>query len=238
MRMTVAALDSAVKLPSDFEGMFLDGFRAHFTVPKKLPISVVTGWQPCDPLGFRCASGVLNLSAAVYVTARNDGTLSDAKVIDESITPSLADSLRSALVAMSRAKDVPPTGEAETIALAIRVGPVPADSAMGTSHLFKAVIPHYSWPFSSAVMPETGVNPPYPFSAWMAGIEDSVAVAFTVDADGRVAPESIDLVSAHYREFVASVVKVLVKARYHPAHLGDCAVATRIKQRFVFKALQ
>jgi hypothetical protein len=65
-----------------------------------------------------------------------------------------------------------------------------------------------------------------------------VTLAFTVGSDGTIAPESIDLVSANYREFVASVVNALLKARYHSAHLGDCAVATRMKQRFLFKVPQ
>jgi TonB family protein len=237
--MFVAAQDSAIKLPRDFAGMFIDGFRPHFTAPKKLPLSVVTGWQPCDSLGTRCASGVLNLSAAIYLTAHNDGTLSDANVIDETMTPDLADGLRAALVAMSRANDVPPVGETDMIALAIKVAPQEsADSSQALSYLFKAVVPRYSWPFSSASMPEAGVNATYPLSARLAGVEDSVSLAFTVDAEGRIAPESIDLVSANYREFVASAVNALVKARYHPAHLGDCAVATRMKQRFLFKAPQ
>jgi hypothetical protein len=239
VRMTVAAQDSAVKLPRDFAGMFVEGFRSHFKVPKMLPLSVVTGWQPCDSLGFRCASGALNLSAAIYVTAHNNATLSDASVIDETITPALADSLRSALGAMSRANDVPPTGEAETIALAIRVSPQEsADSGPASTNLFKAVVPHYGLPFSSAIMPEAGVDASYPLTARLAGVEDSVAIAFTVDADGTIVPESLDLVSANYREFVASVATALLGARYHPAHLGDCAVATRMKQRFVFKAPQ
>jgi hypothetical protein len=237
VKMSVAAQDSAVRLPRDFEGMFVEGFRSHFTVPKILPLSVVTGWQPCDSLGFRCASGALSLSAVIYVTAHNNGTLSDASVIDETITPALADGLRSALAAMSRANDVPPTGEAETITLAIKVAPQEsADSGQASTNLFKAVVPHYSWPFSPAIMPEAGVNASYPLHARLAGVEDSVAIAFTVDADGRIVPESLDLVSANYREFVASVVNALLEARYHPAHLGDCPVATRMKQRFVFKA--
>ena len=70
----------------------------------------------------------------------------------------------------------------------------------------------------------------------MAGIGDSVTVAFTVRADGTIAIESLDLVTANYREFVASVFNALASARYHPAHLGDCAVATRMKQRFMFQA--
>jgi len=68
-----------------------------------------------------------------------------------------------------------------------------------------------------------------------AGVQDSVTVAFTVRADGTIAAESMDLVAANYSEFVVSVLNALARTRYHPAHLGDCAVATRMKQRFMFK---
>ncbi len=239
VRVAVTAQDSTVELPRDFEGLFVYGLRTHFKLPKKLPLSVVTGWQPCDSLGSRCVGGVLNLGATIYVTAHNDGTLSDATVIDETITPALADSLGAALAAMSRTNDVPPIGKAESVQLAIKVSPQEAaDTGHASTHLFKAVVPHYSRPFSYATMPAAGVNAPYPLNARLAGIGDSVTLAFTVGSDGTIAAESIDLVSAGYREFVTSVVNALLNARYHPAHLGDCAVATRMKQRFLFKAPQ
>lgn len=239
VKMSVAAQDSTVKLPREFEAFFVDGFRSHFTIPRKLPLSVVTGWQPCDSLGSRCVGGVLNLGAVVYVTAHDDGTLLDATVIDETMTPALADSLSAALGAMSRAKEVPSLGEADSIALTIRVAPEErADTVQAARYLFKAVVPRYSSPFSYATMPQAGVDARYPVNARLAGIEDSVTLAFTVGSDGTIAAESIDLVSANYREFVASVFDALVKARYHPAHLGDCAVATRMKQRFVFRIPQ
>ena len=76
----------------------------------------------------------------------------------------------------------------------------------------------------------------YPLTAGLAGIGDSVVVAFTVRGDGTIAAESVDLVTASYRDFVGPVVEALAETRYHPAHLGDCAVASRLKQRFVFKA--
>ena len=239
VRATLTALDSSVELPPDFEGLFIYALRSHFKLPKKLPLSVVTGWQPCDSLGSRCAGGVLNLSATIYVTAHNDGTLSDATVIDETMTPPLADSLKAALAAMSRTNDVPPIGSADSVQLTLKVAPQEAaDTARAVTNLFRAVVPHYGWPFGYATMPAAGVNAPYPLNARLAGIEDSVTLAFTVEADGTIAPESIDLVSANYREFVASTVNALLKARYHPAHLGDCAVASRMKQRFLFKTRQ
>jgi TonB family protein len=237
--MAVTAQDSSTGLPRDFEGLFVYGLRSHFKLPKKLPLSVVTGWQPCDSLGSRCVGGILSLGATIYVTAHNDGTLSDATVIDETLTPALADSLSAALAAMSRTHDVPPIGEADSVQLTLRLAPrEAADTGGALAYLFKAVVPEYRQAFSYATMPAAGVNAPYPLNARLAGVEDSVTLAFTVGSDGTIAAESIDLVSANYREFVASVVNALLKARYHPAHLGDCAVATRMKQRFLFKAPQ
>jgi TonB family protein len=239
VKISVAAQDSTVKLPRGFEAIFVDDFRSHFRIPGKLPLSVVTGWEPCDPIGSRCIGGVLNLGAVVYVTAYRDGTLSDATVIDETMTPTLAEGLNLALVAMSRAKQVLPRGEADSIALTIRVSPDErADTVESGRHLFKAVVPRYSAPFSYATMPQAGIQPRYPLNARLAGIEDSVTLAFTVGSDGTIAAESIDLVRANYGEFVVSVLDALLKARYRPAHLGDCPVATRIKQRFLFKAPQ
>jgi TonB family protein len=239
VKMSVVPQDSTIKLPREFEELFVEGLRPRFRIPSKLPLSVVIGWQPCDSLGSRCVGGVLNLGAIIYVHARADGTLSDPTVVDETMTPDLVGSLSAALAAMSRANEVPWVGKADSIGLTITVAPEQnPDTVPAGRRLFKTVFPRYSAPFSYAAMPEAGVDAPYPLNARLAGIEDSVTLAFTVRADGTIASQSIDLVSANYREFVASVFDGLAKARYHPAHLGDCAVATRMKQRFVFRAPQ
>ena len=237
VKVSVASQDSTVKLPAEFEQLFAQSLRAHFRVPTKLPLSVVVGQPPCDSLGYRCVGGVLNLGAVVYIQSYGDGTLSEPTVVDETTTPALADSLRAALVAMSKASEVPWFGQADSIGLVIRVAPDDgADTVQTARRLFKAMIPRYNAPFSYATMPEAGVDTPYPLNARLAGIGDSVTVAFTVRADGTIAAESLDLVTANYREFVISVFNALASARYHPAHLGDCAVATRMKQRFMFQA--
>ncbi len=110
------------------------------------------------------------------------------------------------------------------------------DTVPTVRHLFHAKIPRYDAPFRYASMPVAGVDAKYPFTARLAGVEDSVTLAFTVQSDGTIAPGSIELVSANYRDFVFSVLDALRETRYHPAHLGDCAVATRMKQRFLFKS--
>ena len=234
--MSVTPLDSAAKLPRDFEGMFVEEFRSHFKAPTHLPLSVVVGFPPCDSLGARCAGGFLNVGAVAYATAHNDGKLSDIHIVDAALTPSLADSVAAALRALSNTASVPFGGDAESVPLVMELTSEEyPDSVPPERRVFKARVPRYSVPFRYATMPAAGVDATFPFTARVAGVGDSVTIAFTVDANGMIAPESLELVRATYRDFVSSVLDALGKTRYHPAYLGDCPVATRMKQRFLFK---
>jgi TonB family protein len=236
IKMTVASQDSEVRLPRDFESLFVEEFRSHFKVPASLPLSVVVGAEPCDSIGSRCAGGVLSVGAVAYATAHNDGKLSDIAVVDVAQTRLFADSVSSALRVMSDAWMVPPIGGADSVPIIMRILPEEEpDTVPDVRYVFKAKVPQYDWPFTYASMPAVGVDAKYPFTARLAGVADSVTLGFTVEADGTIAAESIELVSANYRDFVSSVLEALTQTRYHPAHLGDCAVATRMKQRFLFK---
>lgn len=236
VKMTVAAQDPKIVLPRDFESLFVEEFRSHFKLPANLPLSVVRGSQPCDSLGSRCLGGVLSLVAVAYATAHNDGRLSDIEVLDVALTPRLADSVKSALEAMSHAEMVPTVGAINSIPLILQIEPEEEpDTVPAVRHVFRARLPRYDAPFSYAAMPAAGVDATYPLNARVAGVEDSVTLAFTVESDGTIAARSVELVSATFRDFVASVLEALGRTRYHPAHLGDCAVATRMKQRFLFK---
>ena len=239
VKMSVTPQDPKVALPRDFEGLFIAEFRSHFKIPPKVPLSVVTGWEPCDSLGSRCAGGVLNIGTVAYATAHGDGTLSNIAVVDVALSPDLTKSVSAALTAMSRGREVPSPGDVDSITLTLQItAEDKPDTVPDVRYVFKATVPHYDSPFSYATMPAAGVDARYPLNARLAGVEDSVTLAFTVQADGTIAAQSIDLVSAGYRDFVISVVDALGRTRYHPAHLGDCAVATRMKQRFMFKAPQ
>lgn len=237
--MSVAPVDPKVELPKDFESQFVQEFRSHFKMPASLPLNVVKGAEPCDSLGSRCSGGILSLGALAYATARNNGKLSGIQVVDIALTPLFADSVNSVLRWMNKSEMSPPIGNIDSIPLVIQIAPEEApDSVPAVRHVFSARIPRYNWPFTYAAMPAAGVNAGYPFAARLASVEDSVTLAFTVDADGAIAAESIELVSANYRDFVTSVLDALSQTRYHPAHLGDCAVATRMEQRFLFKVPQ
>ncbi len=231
VKMTVVSQDPKTRLPPDFEGLFAEEFRWRFKAPPRLQLSVVMGSEPCDSLGSRCAGGVLTVGAVAFATAHNNGKLSDIEVADVTLTPDLADSVNSALQSMSRDALSPQTGEVNTIPLKIEiVTEEEPDTVPAVRHVFQAKVPRYDAPFSYASMPAAGVDARYPFTARLAGVEDSVTLAFTVQADGTIAARSIDLLSANYRDFVFSVLDALRETRYHPAHLGDCAVATRMKQ--------
>ena len=237
VKMSVASQDPKVALPPDFESFFAQGFNARFKAPSKLPLSVVIGAEPCDSLGSRCAGGVLNIGAVAYVTARGNGSLVVTDVVDETLTMDFADRIGTALEAMSKNRDVPWLEQKDSIPLVLKFAPDDQpDTVPSARYVFKAKIPRYDLPFTYAMMPSAGVDPKYPTRAAIAGIEDSVVLAFTVRANGSIAPQSMDFVSGNYREFVLSAADALNETRYHPAHLEDCAVATRIRQRFVFKS--
>jgi len=237
VKMSVASQDPKIALPPDFESFFAQGFNARFKAPSKLPLSVVIGAEPCDSLGSRCAGGVLNIGAVAYVTARGNGSLVVTDVVDETLTMDFADRIGTALEAMSKNRDVPWLEQKDSIPLVLKFAPDDQpDTVPSTRYVFKAKIPRYDLPFTYAMMPSAGVDPKYPTRAAIAGIEDSVVLAFTVRANGSIAPQSMDFVSGNYREFVLSAADALNETRYHPAHIEDCAVATRIRQRFVFKS--
>jgi len=234
VKLTVAPVDTARKLPPDFEAFFPQEFHRRFKVPSKLPLSVVVGTNPCDSVGLRCFGGELDLAAVAFATAHSDGKLSDIQVVDATLIPTLVDSVRATLEAMSK-EGVAPTSEEDSLPLVIRLeAEENPDTIPELRHVFRAKVPHYEIPFRYATMPASGIEPRYPFNARLAGVGDSVVIAFTIDADGRVAPQSMQLIQADYSDFVSAVLDALHRAQYHPARLGDCAVSTRTSQRFVF----
>ncbi|HEX2602266.1 MAG TPA: hypothetical protein VHL32_09145 [Gemmatimonadaceae bacterium] len=234
--LSVSSRDTSVKLPRDFENLFAEEFRSRFRAPEKTPLSVVKGVPPCDPIGSRCAAGVLDIGAVVYATAQNNGKLRDVEVLDIALVPAFADTVMSVLAAISREALAPPTGEVDEIPLILELrSEVQPDSVPRYRQIFKVKLPVYELPFRYAAMPAAGIDASYPFTARLTGVGDTVSVAFTVAADGLIRPESLELVRANYRDFVTPVANALLQTRYHPARLGDCAVATRMEQRFVFK---
>jgi hypothetical protein len=235
VRLTLAPQDSTTTLPFDFDNVFIEELKPRFHAPAQIPLRVIAGWEPCDSAASRCAGGILNLATTAYFTAHHDGRLTRISIVDESLTPALVDSLNRALRRLSAAKTAAWSAPPDSILLQLRLAPYEGrDSVADLRGVFTSVVPRYDLPFSAAIPPAGGVKPSYPISAELTGVEDTVVVAFTVDSDGLVVSESLELLGGKYRDFVGAVVNALLDAQYHPARLGDCAVAARMRQRFVF----
>ncbi|HEY1953385.1 MAG TPA: energy transducer TonB [Gemmatimonadaceae bacterium] len=236
IKAVVLPRDTSTELPLDFENMFAEEFRARFKVPPKMSLSVVKGAPPCDSVGSRCAAGILDVGAFAYATAHSDGKLSDIVVLDIALTPAFADSVKSVLESISSESLGPPTGGADSIPLILQLQREDSpDTVPAYRQILKVRLPRYDLPFTYAMMPASGVEPRYPYTGRLAGVGDSVTVAYTVQSDGSIVAESIELVKASYSDFVSSVADALLSTRYHPARIGDCAVATRMEQRFLFR---
>ena len=68
---------------------------------------------------------------------------------------------------------------------------------------------------SDLLMPLQRVEPVYPYRAQQAGIEGSVTLRFSVDADGRV--QDVEVVEAKpKRQFERAAIQAINKWRYQP----------------------
>lgn len=236
VKMSVRPQQPKTKLPPDFEGLFVQEFRSRLKVPSNMPLSVMRGWTPCDSASHKCVGGVLMLGSQAYATVHRDGGVSRIVVIDLALTPALADTVRVVLLRMANDKAVPFFDGPDSIPLdiSIHIEQHP-DSVPLWRHLFGATIPHYASQFSPAEWPKNTKGPKYPSIAERARVTDSVELTFSILSDGTVAPQSVDLQTGHYTDFIRSVFERLATVRYVPARIGSCPVATWEKQSFVFK---
>ncbi len=235
--MSVKPQDRKAKLPADFEGLLVQEFRSRLKMPQNLPLSVVLGWSPCDSVSHKCVGGALMLGSQAYATAHPGGTLSRIVTVDFALTPTLSDSVRAVLQKLSDEKSVPFFAQPDSIPLDISIHVEQhSDTVPRYRHLFRTKIPHYASQFSEAAWPKNARGPKYPSIAERSGVSDSVVMTFTILPDGTVAPQSVDVHSGHYTDFIRAVFDRMATMRYVPGRVGNCPVATWQTQAFVFKA--
>jgi hypothetical protein len=236
LTMSVSAQDPARKIPRGFEDLLVAKVRAYLTDKPSYRLRMLSGWAPCDTIAHKCAAAVPTIEANAYATARANGELSRISVVDFGLPSALADSLHSALGQLSTEKAWTFSSAGDSIPLFIRVGAAQnPDTVPASRHLFLATVPRYDLAYTEPAWPNKAKAPRYPSSAERAQVGDSIAVEFTILADGTVAPQSVDVRSGHYVEFLRSVFDRMATSRYEPARVGSCAVASRSRQVFLFK---
>ena len=235
VKLSVRHQDSTGNLPADFEGLFAQEFRSRFKPPTQLPLSVMFGDPPCDRDKNVCSGATPMVDVVAYAVVASDGTIQHLGVLSPSLNNELADSVRAALVAMSKANMVPFFQTEKTLPLTIIVNSEDSpDSVPPVRRLFRARLPRYALQFRHAQMAENSPRPKYPAPAERAAVGDTLKFQFTILPDGRVAPQSVDVLRAHYREFLVTMGDALSKSVFQPAKLGACPVAEWVTQTYQF----
>lgn len=80
-------------------------------------------------------------------------------------------------------------------------------------------------------------QPVYPPALKAAGVEGQVQVAYVVDSDGHVEPESIIVVSSDHPHMSESVRVALRAARFRPGMVRGTAVRTLVRQTIRFSLM-
>lgn len=236
VKISVKPQDKKARLPADFEGLLAQEFRSRLKVPSKIALSVMHGWTECDSIAAKCTSGALIVGSQVYATAHTDGTVSRIGVIDFTLTPFFADSVGTVIKRIGEEKLMPPFSKPDSIPLDITISvDEHPDSVPAPRQLFRLVIPHFNSAYYYGDYPKDGGVPKYPYKAELARVGDTVRVSFTILADGTVAPQSVDVLKGHYRDFIRAVFDKLATTHYIPARIGSCPVASHAQQSFVFK---
>jgi hypothetical protein len=235
VKVSVRHQDTSATLPPDFEGLFAQEFRSRFTPPTHLPLSVMFGDPPCDRDKNVCSGATPLVHVVAYAIVSSDGTIPHLAVISPSLNDELADSVRSALSSMGKANMVPFFQLEKSIPLAIIVNSEEnPDSIPPVRRLFRAKLPRYAVQFQHAQMSDKNARPKYPVAASRAAVGDTLKFQFTILPDGRVAPQSVDVLRAHYREFLQTMGESLSNAVFKPARLGACPVAEWVTQTYQF----
>ena len=86
-----------------------------------------------------------------------------------------------------------------------------------------------------AAAPRTRIEPRYPESLRVRGIIGAVVVRFVVDSTGRLAPGSLEIVTATEPLFADAVRTALARTRFTPAMVAGRHVPQLVEQRFEFR---
>ena len=80
-----------------------------------------------------------------------------------------------------------------------------------------------------------GGDPVFPPALRAAGIAGRVTMQFVVDANGRVEPQSVEIVSSTSVGFEAAAHEAILRARFTPAKIRGRAVPQLVRQGMVFE---
>jgi len=78
------------------------------------------------------------------------------------------------------------------------------------------------------LVPNSCQSPQYPLQLRQARVEGRVLLRFVVDADGRVDPGTVAVISVTHSRFESPARQAIVTCRYRPARFNDRAVRVTV----------
>jgi hypothetical protein len=240
----VLAVPSDVRLSDEARAQALNYARAvarYLEAPDQIPI----GFQPTVTTdlggGYHGSSA---LGGPLLVPMKTSGRLDNQPPSAGSAFAALNEALVAAVHQVDAGGGLP----AFSWAASARYGPVRLgievlpEARPGAVPLLRARIP--AMRVDTDVAPDRLPRPVYPPEAGQRGEGASIDLRYLVLENGSVDPGSIDVLSVvvdgsntpalSARPFVASAVRALTRARFHPAVAQGCPVAATVRQRFTF----
>lgn len=231
-------LESAERLAKDVGGAIA------FPTPLAIPPVVTTWFEGDSSLGIRRAAQTFR--AEVMLLLDKKGNVARSSLTQSSLVPSIDQAL------LGAARDVAAVGLPDEIvhgarkahggALFVRVhmSPVtgqpepPSIDRIAEVGIAALHVPRFETATDTrwATRPRM---PSYPFDMQREGVDGKAVFAFVVGADGKIAPETFTLTRATGRQFVQSALRSFRDARFVPATVEGCPVATLAAQPFTFE---
>lgn len=235
--------DDPRTLPAEFLPYIVEAVRSHFTPPTRLDLAAISGGMPkppsewCDETPPRApepgpSRSTPLLAVDAYFTLSLKGAPRDVVIGRASMNDALVERVAAAIAAITPADYglLPP--HADGVRVHLHVAPAPFDTPT-EQPFFAAWLPIYQVQHDPSVRHPV-VQPEYPSNARALGIGDSVVTSFAIGADGHAIPGTIDILSAHYRDFEEAVVPAILHNSYDPAVAEGCAVPSTVRQVFTF----
>lgn len=256
--MRTSAFDPDIHLPAEYTADLTQQIRSNLRVPP-LRLGVYTMATPAESLSAKWASIVVpTLSAAYRMTARRNGTVTNARVVGGARIEAFDAAFLAAVKALNDSTAFPffPSSiKADSIELRLVVrqdnlatvaardtaskneptrSAAKNEAAPAVDPLFRLKVPMLGRGNTARAI--AGQTPPrYPEVARLNNVQGEVQIEFIVGADGIADLSSVQVAKATALEFVESVFERLPQLRFKPMELNGCPLAEVVSMPFQFR---
>jgi protein TonB len=226
-------------IPDNFASFLVEGIRTNLVLPTPLALGVYGSHfnRPIPPGSKQPEELVPAFSSEFIVALRQDGSVRDLRLLQESLAPALDAAIARAIYLADSTKSLPPIGEVtdkSEIVVFIDIDMV--DSATsGRYPLFRVTVPVYPMTRAVSQLRTPDAVPHYPDELRNQGIAGFAQLRFVVDESGKVAEHSYRIVKLSEIPFGQAVLAVMPRFRFEPARIGNCPVKSIVEQSFEFK---